>query len=158
MCRCVITRYNRIKADPQAEWVPRVVIFASKARVRLPHGKQIIHLINDVAKSSTTSADRRQTKGVHFPTTGVSLAQTIDSGADLSGRISLAGTSGTSNEIRPQQRADHWHWTVPTLKMLDMWEDNILSSVIPPNRSRRCAATATNRRMITDHDRSCAGR
>ncbi|MDV1392607.1 glycogen/starch/alpha-glucan phosphorylase, partial [Raoultella ornithinolytica] len=27
----VITRYNRIKADPQADWVPRVVIFAGKA-------------------------------------------------------------------------------------------------------------------------------
>lgn len=27
----VITRYNRIKADPDAEWVPRVNIFAGKA-------------------------------------------------------------------------------------------------------------------------------
>lgn len=34
----VITRYNRIKADPQADWVPRVVIFAY-SRIRLPHGK-----------------------------------------------------------------------------------------------------------------------
>jgi starch phosphorylase len=28
----VITRYNRIKADPQAEWVPRVVISPAKPR------------------------------------------------------------------------------------------------------------------------------
>nr|MBA2817478.1 Glycogen phosphorylase [Candidatus Pantoea persica] len=27
----VITRYNRIKADPSANWVPRVNIFAGKA-------------------------------------------------------------------------------------------------------------------------------
>jgi starch phosphorylase len=34
----VITRHNRIKADPQADWVPRVVILP-QSRIRLPHGK-----------------------------------------------------------------------------------------------------------------------
>ncbi len=45
----VITRYNRIKADPQAEWVPRVNIFAGKAASAYYMAKHIIHLINDVA-------------------------------------------------------------------------------------------------------------
>ncbi len=35
----VITRYNRIKADPRAEWVPRVNIFAGKAAPGLLYGQ-----------------------------------------------------------------------------------------------------------------------
>ncbi|NXC23386.1 PYG phosphorylase, partial [Corythaeola cristata] len=45
----VITRYNRIKADPTADWVPRVNIFAGKAASAYYVAKHIIHLINDVA-------------------------------------------------------------------------------------------------------------
>ena len=45
----VITRYNRIKADPGADWVPRVNIFAGKAASAYYTAKHIIHLINDVA-------------------------------------------------------------------------------------------------------------
>jgi starch phosphorylase len=40
----VITRYNRIKADPDAEWVPRVNIFAGKAASAYYMAKHIIHL------------------------------------------------------------------------------------------------------------------
>ncbi|MFT0669434.1 glycogen/starch/alpha-glucan phosphorylase, partial [Enterobacter hormaechei subsp. xiangfangensis] len=43
----VITHYNRIKADPTAEWVPRVKIFAGKAASAYYMAKHIIHLIND---------------------------------------------------------------------------------------------------------------
>ncbi len=39
----VITRYNRIKADPTAEWVPRVNIFAGKAASAYYVAKHIIH-------------------------------------------------------------------------------------------------------------------
>ncbi|MBD4864580.1 glycogen phosphorylase, partial [Xanthomonas citri pv. citri] len=46
----VITRYNRIKADPDAKWVPRVNIFGGKAASAYYMAKHIIHLINDVAK------------------------------------------------------------------------------------------------------------
>ena len=96
----VITRYNRIKADPQAEWVPRVVIFAGKAASAYHTAKQIIHLINDVAKvinSDPQIGDRL--KVVFIPNYSVSLAQMIIPAADLSEQISLAGTeaSGTSN-------------------------------------------------------------
>ncbi len=46
----VITRYNRIKENPEADWVPRVNIFAGKAASAYYMAKHIIHLINDVAK------------------------------------------------------------------------------------------------------------
>ncbi|MDU1266673.1 MAG: glycogen/starch/alpha-glucan phosphorylase, partial [Escherichia coli] len=73
----VITRYNRIKADPDAKWVPRVNIFGGKA----------------------ASAYYMAKKVVFIPNYSVSLAQLIIPAADLSEQISLAGTeaSGTSN-------------------------------------------------------------
>ncbi|UMX55653.1 glycogen/starch/alpha-glucan phosphorylase [Escherichia coli] len=47
----VITHYNRIKADPDAKWVPRVNTFGGKAASAYYMAvKHIIHLINDVAK------------------------------------------------------------------------------------------------------------
>lgn len=96
----VITRYNRILQDPEAKWVPRVVIFAGKAASAYYNAKQIIRLINDVAK--VINNDPRVNnllKVVFIPNYGVSLAQMIIPAADLSEQISLAGTeaSGTSN-------------------------------------------------------------
>ena len=46
----VITHYNRILQDPENDWTPRVKIFAGKAASAYYNAKQIIHLINDVAK------------------------------------------------------------------------------------------------------------
>ncbi|MEN0613562.1 glycogen phosphorylase [Klebsiella indica] len=96
----VITRYNRIKADPDAEWVPRVNIFAGKAASAYYMAKHIIHLINDVA--AVVNSDPQigdKLKVVFIPNYSVSLAQLIIPAADLSEQISLAGTeaSGTSN-------------------------------------------------------------
>lgn len=96
----VITRYNRIKADPDLEWVPRVNIFAGKAASAYYMAKHIIHLINDVAKVINNDADvKDRLKVVFIPNYSVSLAQLIIPAADLSEQISLAGTeaSGTSN-------------------------------------------------------------
>jgi len=96
----VLTRYNRILQDPEADWVPRVVIFAGKAASAYYAAKQVIRLINDVAQ--VINNDQRlqnKLKVVFIPNYSVSLAQLIIPAADLSEQISLAGTeaSGTSN-------------------------------------------------------------
>jgi starch phosphorylase len=96
----VITRYNRILANPSAEWVPRTVIFAGKSASAYFMAKLIIRLINDVA--AVINADPRidgRLKIVFVPNYGVSVARNIIPAADLSEQISTAGTeaSGTGN-------------------------------------------------------------
>ncbi|WP_416261217.1 glycogen phosphorylase [Gibbsiella quercinecans] len=96
----VITRYNRLLQDPEAESVPRVVIFAGKAASAYYAAKQIIRLINDVAQVINNDPRMHDhLKVVFIPNYSVSLAQLIIPAADLSEQISLAGTeaSGTSN-------------------------------------------------------------
>ena len=96
----VVTRYQAILADPAADWVPRTVIFAGKAASSYAMAKQVIRLINDVA--AVVNADPRvggRLKVVFVPNYGVSIAECIMPGADLSEQISTAGTeaSGTGN-------------------------------------------------------------
>jgi starch phosphorylase len=96
----VITRYQAILADADADWVPRVVVFAGKAASAYHFAKLVIRLINDVA--TTINADPRigdRLKVVFIPNYSVSLAELIIPAADLSEQISTAGTeaSGTGN-------------------------------------------------------------
>jgi starch phosphorylase len=96
----VVTRYQAMLAAPQADWVPRTVIFAGKAASSYAMAKQIIHLINDVAR--VVNADARlggRLKVVFVPNYSVSIAECVMPGADLSEQISTAGTeaSGTGN-------------------------------------------------------------
>ena len=96
----VVTRYQAILADPHADWVPRTVIFAGKAASSYAMAKNIIRLIHDVG--AVVNNDPRiggNLKLVFLPNYGVSVAETIMPGADLSEQISTAGTeaSGTGN-------------------------------------------------------------
>jgi starch phosphorylase len=99
----VVSRYQALLADPvgpDGGWVPRTVIFAGKAASSYHMAKQIIRLIHDVG--SVINHDTRiggRLKIVFVPNYGVSVAEVIMPGADLSEQISTAGTeaSGTGN-------------------------------------------------------------
>jgi glycogen phosphorylase len=96
----VLTRYQAILANPNAKWIARTVIFAGKAASSYHSAKQIIRLIHDVG--AVINNDPRTShllKVVFIPNYGVSVAEIIMPGADLSEQISTAGTeaSGTGN-------------------------------------------------------------
>jgi starch phosphorylase len=96
----IVARYQAILAQPDADWVPRTAIFAGKAASSYHMAKQIIHLIHDVG--SVINDDpvvAGRLKVVFIPNYGVSVAEVIMPGADLSEQISTAGTeaSGTGN-------------------------------------------------------------
>ncbi|HWH82187.1 MAG TPA: glycogen/starch/alpha-glucan phosphorylase, partial [Burkholderiaceae bacterium] len=99
-----VTRYQAILAQPQGPngdgWVPRTIVFAGKAASSYAMAKTIIRLIHDVGQ--IVNNDPRignRLKVVFVPNYGVSVAETIMPGADLSEQISTAGTeaSGTGN-------------------------------------------------------------
>ncbi len=96
----VVTRYQDMLADPELDWVPRTMIFAGKAASSYQMAKQIIRLIHDVGQ--VVNHDKRlrgRLKVAFVPNYGVSVAEIIMPGADLSEQISTAGTeaSGTGN-------------------------------------------------------------
>ncbi|MCP4040523.1 MAG: glycogen/starch/alpha-glucan phosphorylase, partial [Gammaproteobacteria bacterium] len=96
----VITRYNRLVADPELERVPRTIIFSGKAAPGYFMAGLIIKLIHDVAdvvNSDPRVGDRLRI--IFIPNYEVSIAANIITGADLSEQISTAGTeaSGTGN-------------------------------------------------------------
>ncbi len=96
----VISLYIDIKRNPGLSIVPRSYIFSGKAAPGYQIAKQHIHLINDVAdiiNNDPTIGGRIRVAFV--PNYGVSLAEVLIPGADLSLQISLAGkeASGTGN-------------------------------------------------------------
>lgn len=96
----VVTRYNRIRANPGGEVAPRTVIIGGKAAPGYVMAKLIVKLINDVADVvNNDPAIGNGLKLVFVPNYNVSTAELIIPGADLSEQISTAGTeaSGTGN-------------------------------------------------------------
>ena len=96
----VVARWQAIVERPDADWVPRTVIFAGKAASAYWAAKAIVNLIHDVAR--VVNSDPRvgdRLKLVFLPNYSVSLAEVILPAADLSEQISTAGTeaSGTGN-------------------------------------------------------------
>ena len=95
-----IALWRAIQDDPNGPWTPRVKVFAGKAAPGYAFAKEIIHLINCVAR--VVNADEKTNgllKIVYPPNYNVTLAERLIPAADLSEQISTAGkeASGTGN-------------------------------------------------------------
>jgi starch phosphorylase len=99
-CLQIVAHYLKLKRNADVDTVPRAYLFAGKAAAGYAMAKLHIKLINDVASVINADPVVQGRLAVAFlPNYGVSLAQSIIPGADLSVQISTAGTeaSGTSN-------------------------------------------------------------
>lgn len=95
-----IALWNDIRDNPHTDWTPRLKIFAGKAAPGYVVAKEIIHLINDVAKHINHDTVTRDLLQVLYPENyNVTMAEYLIPATDLSEQISTAGkeASGTGN-------------------------------------------------------------
>ena len=96
----VIALWDAMRRAPDKNWTPRVKIFGGKAAPGYHTAKEIVHLINDVARVVNADEEVAGRLTVVFPPNyNVSMAERLIPAADLSQQISTAGkeASGTGN-------------------------------------------------------------
>ncbi|WP_372904393.1 glycogen/starch/alpha-glucan phosphorylase [Rhodohalobacter sp.] len=95
-----ITQYNRIKAKPDGDYVPRTILVAGKAAPGYTMAKLFIKLMNDIGKKINNDSDvGDKLKFIFLENYSVTLAEKMIPSANLSEQISTAGfeASGTGN-------------------------------------------------------------
>ncbi|MBQ1904131.1 MAG: glycogen/starch/alpha-glucan phosphorylase, partial [Ruminococcus sp.] len=96
----IIAQYNYLKANPNADFVPKTYIFAAKAAPGYYMAKQIIKLIWNISEELKKDKKLNEKLSVIFlEDYNVSLSEILMPAANISEQISLAGTeaSGTGN-------------------------------------------------------------
>ncbi len=96
----ILSLYHSLLEDPGQEFQPRTFIFGAKASAGYVMAKQIIRLINCIAKEvNSNPITRDKLKVIFIEDYRVSLAELIIPAAEISEQISVAGkeASGTGN-------------------------------------------------------------